>query len=158
MAKPKGQREQGIVPIDQLVDMLDEFGDGFLETEEGQAFGRLMNVLEAKAVELAPKDTGNLEDSTVVRVEHRGSKLVGVLRFAAEYASYAHECISSPWRSGEKTRAKPGNEYGMAGPKFLERPLRGFVKELGDGMKEALQKYWTGQSGKGKRRGKRRKK
>lgn len=150
MPNPSPQKRRPPVPVDQLVDMLDEFGDGFMDTEEGEAFGRLMNVLEAQAVELAPVDEGNLEDSTVVRVEHQGDKLVGTLRFAAEYAATAHE--RSEDQRGPKTRAKPGNKYGEAGPKYLERPLRGMVKELGEGMKEALQKYWSGKQRGGRRR------
>ena len=149
MAKSKDQ-QKGIVPIDQLVDMLDEFGDGYLKTEHGQAFGRLMNVLEAKAVELTPVDQGNLEASTVIRVEERGDRIRGTLRFSAEYAAAVHERPEG--QDGPGTLAKPGNEFGSAGPKYLERPLRGFIKELGEGMKEALQKYWTGQARGGKRR------
>jgi hypothetical protein len=50
--------------------------------------------------------------------------------------------------------AKPGNEFGLAGPKYMERALRGFMKELAEGMGEALKKYWSGKAGKRRRGGK----
>jgi hypothetical protein len=131
--------------------MLDEFGDGALDTLEGQGFMRLMNVLEAKAVELTPVDKGTLEDSTSVHVNRDGRKVVGTLTFNAPYASHVHEL--PPDKKGKRTRAKPGNEYGPAGPKYLERPLRGFVKVLAKDIGEGLQKIW-GQTARG-RRGKR---
>lgn len=154
---PNPKKPPPIVPIDQLVDILDEFGTGFLETEEGQAFGRLMNVFEAKCVELAPHETGNLEGSSVVRVEETGATLIGTLTFAAEYAAAAHELPDSA--RGEGTLAKPGNEYGLAGPDYVGRPLHGFTMELSKDIGAALQKYWTGTTKKGgKRKGRRGKK
>ncbi len=123
--------------------MLEEFGDSALDSLEGQGFMRVMNALEAKAVELAPKDKGTLEDSTTVRIYHEGKRMVGLLLFNAPYASRVHEM--PPDRIGPGTAAKPGNEYGRAGPKYLERPLRGFTKVLGRDIGKALRKIW-GQS------------
>lgn len=150
---PNPKKGKPVVPVDQLVELLDEFGDGFLDTEAGAAFGRLMNVLEAKAVEVTPEVSGNLASSTVVRVERRGDMFVGSLRFATEYASWVHELMFAG--QGPESVAKPGNEFGKAGPKFLERPLRGFTKELTEDMTEALRKYWGGKA-RGGRRGRKR--
>ncbi len=138
-----------IVPVDQLVGMLEEFGDNAVDSLEGQGFMRVMNMLEAKAVELAPKDKGTLEGSTVVRVYRAGTKLVGLLLFNAPYASKVHEMPEGS--AGEGTRAKPGNEYGRAGAKYLERPLRGFTKVLGQDIGKALRQLW-GRGAKGGRR------
>lgn len=152
MAKRRRKPGAGVIAIDQLVDMLDEFGDGFLGSEAGQAFGRLMNVLEAKSVEICPEDEGNLAGSTVVRVEDKGDSFKGTLRYGAEYATAAHERPDDV--RGPKTVAKAGNEFGPAGPKYLERALRGFTKVLAEDMGAALQKYWGGQAkrGRGRRR------
>ncbi len=141
-----------IVPVEQLAGMLEEFGDDAVDTLEGQGFMRVMNALEAKAVELAPKDKGTLEDSTTVRIYHEGKRLVGLLLFNAPYASKVHEMPDEA--RGEGTRAKPGNEYGQAGAKYLERPLRGFTKVMGQDIGKALRAIWGQAARGGRRRGK----
>lgn len=138
-----------IVPVDQLAGMLEEFGDDALDSLEGQGFMRVMNALEAKAVEITPVDKGTLEDSTTVRIYHEGKRLVGLLLFNAPYASRVHEL--PPDARGERTRAKPGNEYGPAGPKYLERPLRGFQRTMSKDLGKVLRELW-GQSAKGAKR------
>lgn len=137
MARPKP-----IIPVDQLERMLQEFGDDALDTMEGQAMLQLTNDLEAKAVELAPNLIGELEASTTVRVEQRGKRIIGVLTFGAPHASRAHERPDE--ERGPRTKAKPGNEFGQAGPKYLERPLRGFqesmTKDLGKALQDVLKR------------------
>ncbi len=135
------KRAKQILPTDGLVRLLREYGDAVLETAEEQAMDAVLNSLEAKAVELTPNLTGELEGSTSTRVEMRGTKIVGTLSFGAPHAAAAHE--NPPAFRGEKTQRKPGNEYGVAGPKYLERPLRGFTKLMGRDLagviREALQ-------------------
>ena len=129
-----------IVPVDALAGILEEFGDNALDSLEGQGFLRVMNALEAKAVELTPVDKGTLEGSTTVRIYHEGKKLVGLLLFNTPYASKVHEM--PPDSIGPRTANKPGNEYGRAGPKYLERPLRGFTQAMSKGIGKALQEIW----------------
>lgn len=134
--------KQKLIPIEQLVAMLDEFGHQTLDKVEEQGMDRLMNILEAKAVELAPTDTGNLEGSTTVRVHTRGDNIVGQLRFGAPYSATVHELPEHA--RGPLTQQKPGNEFGLAGPKYLERPLRGFQHLMQENLGRFLQETWAG--------------
>lgn len=139
-----------IVRVDGLLEALNEFGDASLRDVRTRGFRRLMDVVEAKAVELTPVDTGNLEASTSVEVNQRGKKLVGSIRFGAPYAATVHEF--PPNKRGPRTREKPGNEYGPAGPKYLERVIRGFQERLSRDMGEALREAWGRASGRARRR------
>ena len=141
MAKKGGKAKVEIVPVDQLRDMLEAIGDSALDSLEEQGMMRLMNVLEAKAVQLCPVDSGNLESSSHATVRTQGAIVKGVLRFRAPYAAQVHELPD--WARGPKTQAKPGNEYGPAGPKYLERPLRGFQREMARGLADFLQRIWS---------------
>lgn len=132
--------EKPLVPVAQLANILEEFGDGALESIEGQGMLRIMNVAEAKAVELAPEDTGNLAGSSVVRVSRRGRNILGLLRFTASYAATAHELPEHA--RGPRTRQKPGNEFGPAGPKYVERVIAGFTNRLARDVGEFLQEVW----------------
>lgn len=142
-----------IVPVDRLRDLLDELEGDTLEAMEEQGMLRVVNVLEAKAVELAPVDTGNLEQSTVVTVRRRGGTIAGLVRFGAPYAATVHELPEDA--RGPKTRQKTGNEFGVAGPKYLERPLRGFQQRLARDLGEFLQEIWGGFARRQKAKGKR---
>jgi len=132
-----------IVPVDGLRALLDAIGETAIEGLEDQGLLRVGNMLEAKAVELAPVDKGNLESSSqVITRGRRGGIMEVEVRFNAPYAAPVHELPDEA--RGPKTRKKPGNEYGPAGPKYLERPLRGFQKEFTKNLGEFLQKLWTG--------------
>lgn len=132
--------EKPIVNVAGLVAILDDFGQEALDTVEKQGIQRLMLALEARAVELTPTLTGNLEGGTSVRVEQSGDRIKGTLRFGAPYASVVHEL--PPDSRGPFTRSKPGNEFGQAGPKYLERPLRGFQRLMADDLGKLLQQVW----------------
>ncbi len=140
--------EKPIVDVAGLVRILDDFGQEALDTVEEQGMQRLMVTLEAKAVELTPTLTGNLEGSTSVRVEQSGNSIKGTLRFGAPYASVVHEL--PPENRGPFTRNKPGNEFGQAGPKYLERPLRGFQRLMSEDLGQLLQDTW-GKAARGRR-------
>ena len=140
--------EKPIVDVAGLVRILDDFGQEALDTVEEQGMQRLMVTLEARAVELTPTLTGNLEGSTSVRVEQSGNRIKGTLRFGAPYASVVHEL--PPESRGPFTRNKPGNEFGAAGPKYLERPLRGFQRLMTDDLGKLLQDTW-GKAARGRR-------
>lgn len=129
-----------IIDVVRLEGILEEFGDAALEEFEDQGMLRLMNVLEAKSVELTPVQTGNLESSSVVRVNKSGSRIIGTLTFGAPYAATVHEL--PPERRGPRTREKAGNEFGPAGSKYVERPLRGFQVRLTRDAGEFLQSIW----------------
>jgi hypothetical protein len=147
---PKGTTKASIefLDADELRDMLNAIGDGVLDSIEEQGMLRLMNVLEAKAVQLTPVRTGNLESSTHVSVRTRGGIVEGVLEFRAPYAATVHELPEQA--RGPQTRLKPGNEYGEAGPQYLARPLAGFQREMARGVADFLKRIW------GKPRGRRR--
>lgn len=142
--------DEPILPVDELVRLLAEFGDATLESVEEKGMAELMDLLESKAVELAPVDTGNLESSTVVRVNREGNRIVGELAFTAPYATEVHELPEHA--RGPKTQQKPGNEFGPAGPKFLERPLSGFQRELSKGMADFLREQLKRTAARGRRR------
>lgn len=149
MAQSRQARQ--IVPIRKLASILDEFGQQALESIEEQGMLRVANALEAKAVELAPVNTGNLEASTVVRVEKRGSNVRGTVSFTAPYASTVHELPEEA--RGSRTRRKPGNEFGDAGPGYLLRPLRGFQQSMTRDLGKFLREVWGRKSRRGRRRG-----
>lgn len=158
MAAPKRRGRKSstpgleIVPVDQLRAIVDAIGESAIDDVEGIALQRVGLMLEAKAVELAPVDTGNLESSsTVVTRGRRGGIMAVEVRFDAPYAATVHELPEES--RGPRTKKKKGNEYGLAGAKYLERPLRGFQKLLAENVGEFLQKIWGSRlrSRKGKR-------
>lgn len=128
----------GMAP--ELLAKLDEFRHATLEDAAEQAVSDLINGIEAKAVQLAPVDTGNLEASTVVEVLTNGKRIIGRLAFTAPYAAEVHELPKDA--RGPKTRAKPGNELGLAGPKYVERVLRAFQARATKDIGEALARVW----------------
>lgn len=101
---------------------------------------RLGNILEARAVELAPVDTGELESSSNVRVQVRGNVIGVEVTFNAPHSAAAHELDEE--QRGPRTLRKPGNNFGQPGPKYLERPLVGFRKILTKDIAKALQTLW----------------
>lgn len=112
-----------------------------------QAMQRVMGILEAKAVQLAPVDTGNLEGSTSVQITAREGKVRGTLAFSTPYAAAQHEGIDprtgSQYTPGPYTSRKPGNEFGPPGAKYIERPLRGASQFLPPEVAAAIQDAWT---------------
>lgn len=118
---------QGIVDVRRLREIVADFGTG-VATRQGRMVARGLDVLEAKAVELAPVDIGNLEaaTSTDIRTLSR-SRTVGQLSFNTPYAARVHELPQEA--RGPKTQQKAGNELGPAGPKYLERALQGMERE-----------------------------
>lgn len=125
-----------ILDIRELRALVDDFGDG-VTGRLGTTMDRALLELEALAVELAPVDRGTLEASTSTQVTHAtDDRVVGELVFATPYAARVHEL--PPESRGPLTQAKPGNMLGKAGPKYLERPLRHFVKRLPEIFAEAF--------------------
>lgn len=119
--------------------IIEGFGHEAVDSLEVQGMLRLGNALEASAVELAPFDTGELESSSNVKVQRRGTKIRALVSFTAPHAVAAHE-----WKggSGERTRRKPGNVFGFPGPKYLERPMKGFQRVMGRDLARALNTIW----------------
>lgn len=103
------------------------------------------HLLETRAVELAPVQTGNLEASAVVQVSRRGeSKAVAEVGFGAPYAADVHEL--PPHARGPRTRRKPAGKYGEAGPRYLLRAVRGVTGDgsLGRAIAEAYKRLFGG--------------
>jgi hypothetical protein len=145
MAKP-GLR----INTDPMRAIIEQYGEGAVDDLEVQGMLRLGNTLEARAVELAPFDTGELESSTNLKIDRRGTRIRALLTFDAPHAADAHE-----WKGGrgERTTRKPGNQFGPAGPKYLERPLRGFQLLMGRDLARSLNTIWnTKRAGKSRRR------
>lgn len=137
MAVISGKRGQKatieFVPIDHLREIVGRVAATAEEQEIEEAMYRVAALVEAKAVQLAPVDTGNLEDSTYIDVHFRGPrKVVASIQFRAPYAALAHERDEEA--RGPKTRKKRGNEFGPAGPKYLERPLRSMRAQIGEDL------------------------
>jgi len=55
-----------------------------------QGMNRVVMAVKAKAVPLAPVDTGNLRSSMHVRTEGTGFSVTGMLRATAGYAAFVH--------------------------------------------------------------------
>lgn len=112
-----------------------------------QALERVMALVEAKSVQLAPVDTGNLEGSTVIQVDVRGKTAKGTIAFATPYAAAQHEGVDprtgAQFTPGPFTQRKPGNEFGPPGAKYLERPLRGARQYVPEVVAEAIQDAWA---------------
>lgn len=122
--------------LQRFLDSLGEVTESAVEKPLRQA----IDLLEAKAVELAPVKTGNLQSSTVTRFLRSGSRILAELAFTAPYAAEAHELPEDA--RGPLTQAKPGNEFGPAGPKYVERPLRGLQKQFGGIVGESVLRFW----------------
>jgi phage gpG-like protein len=78
---------------------------------------RAAEEVQQKAIELAPFKTGRLENSSSIQY----TETTAVVGFDTEYAAIVHELPEHA--HGPGTLAKPGNELGPAGSKYLERPL-----------------------------------
>lgn len=138
MSQSKEARK--LLPVDKLVQVLDQYGTETRRTVEEQGMLRLGHALEAKCVELVPIDKGNLEGSSTVTVERGFSAVKAVVAFTAPYASEVHELPDEA--RGPRTRNKPGNEYGPAGPHYVIRPLRGFQERMSRDLGRFLQSVW----------------
>lgn len=123
-----------------LTERLEKYKRATLEDAAERAMADLMDGAETKAVQLAPVDTGNLEASTVVDVLRRARSIIGRLAFTAPYAAEVHELPDHA--RGPKTQQKPGNELGLAGPKYLERVLRALQATAARSIAEAIQKVF----------------
>lgn len=114
--------DTSILDVRRLAQITRDFGKATLDAR-AQAMLRALGEFEAISVELAPVDLGNLEAATVVRILGQSkTRIAGELAFSTPYAARVHELDADS--RGPRTRAKPGNEFGPAGPKYLERGLR----------------------------------
>ena len=100
--------------------------------------------LEKLAKQLAPLDRGDLTRSGVSGVVDTRGGIDGLVGFNEPYAVSVHEDMEpapgATQRRGPLTLAKPGNEFGEAGGKYLQRPLRGksrvYMRHLADVIKK----------------------
>lgn len=135
MAKPTFD-----VFTDELDGWLETLEEVTLDALDDDVLPDLLDEFEALSVELAPVETGNLEASTVTQFFRQGNSMIGLLSFVAPYAAAVHELPETA--RGPRTERKPGNEFGQAGPKYVERPLRGMQKRFPDTIGEKLLKVW----------------
>lgn len=91
--------------------------------------------LERKAKELCPVKKSGLMDSITSSVKDVSMTIEGRVSANMEYAVIMHEALKpaipalgKQFNPGETTRDKPGNEFGPAGGKYIERPLKGKFK------------------------------
>ena len=92
--------------------------------------------LERLSKELCPKDEGVLIDTIVSDVKMLPKMIEGRVSANMEYAVIMHEAmkpaipaVGKQFQPGEGTQARPGNEFGAAGGKYIERPLKGKFKQ-----------------------------
>jgi hypothetical protein len=97
-----------------------------------------LQVLEAAAVGLAPVDTGNLEASWAQETRRGPGGPSADFGFGAPYAAEVHELPE--YARGPRTQAKPGNEYGEAGPGYLLRAMRGVGPRLMEVIRATLER------------------
>jgi len=90
--------------------------------------------VQRQAIELTPYRTGRLEGSSELVVENGRA----IVSFNTDYAAEAHERPETA--VGPGTLAKPGNELGPSGPKFLERPIIAMQERLEQIGADALQR------------------
>ncbi len=130
------------LPERALRQMLKLYGEDAL-AQVKPVFSEAASDAMASMVELAPFETGHLESSAqlIERVTPRGRRARAEFAFTAEYASIVHELPEHSRGAG--TRAKPGNEFGAAGPKYIERVLRRF--KLGPRVAQGLRDFWSRQ-------------
>jgi hypothetical protein len=107
--------------------------------------------LEKEAKNLAPKDAADLEGDIITNPKVKGapnyeSQVHAGTGRSAAYALRMHESLApaiptgdTQFKPGEVTRAKPPTQFGAAGGKYLERPLKGkgkqYMKRVADRMK-----------------------
>ena len=110
-------------PYQKLEAMLTALGERPTRKLMKRAMEQTGDLYEAEAVKLAPHLTGYLENSSTVRTRETSQGVRTEIAFGANYAAEVHEL--PPASRGRKTRAKPATKFGVPGPKYLERVLRG---------------------------------
>lgn len=121
-----------------LARMLRDFGERTVDDDIVAGMREAGDVAETKMVEITPERTGFLAGSTVVRTNDRRNRIETSITYGASYAAEVHELPRDA--RGPKTRAKGGNEFGPAGPKYIERVLRGF--QIAPIIGERLRRAW----------------
>ena len=109
--------------------------------------------LEGEAKKLAPLAEGTLSGSGggkvswYPRTTHprwKGERAEAAVGFNAPYAAEVHEtmlpAIGAKRRPGFDTRNKPPTKFGEAGGKYLERPLRGMMREYTKRIADAVKR------------------
>jgi hypothetical protein len=129
------------LPEKELRQIVKRYGPDALQPV-GETFAEGADEALGKMIQIAPVDTGALESSGSVRTNTSPGRRVSRadFRFDTPYAGIVHEMPE--YARGPGTRAKGGNEFGPAGPKYIERVLRGF--KIGPRIAEALRAYWRG--------------
>ncbi len=137
-------RVQLKLPEKALRKMLERFGDDVLPVIHQKAKDAGVDAMQ-KMVELAPFKEGELESSAIREVVStpRGRRTTTTFKFLTPYAGIVHEMGQDS--RGPGTVSKAGNEFGQAGPKYIERVLRGF--KLGEKMGVALRDFWRAARG-----------
>jgi len=125
-------------PYQKLDRMLDQVGGRETMRQLERAMAKVGDIYEAEAVALAPVKTGFLQNSTRVQTGRWINGIRTVIAFTANYAAEVHEL--PPAARGKKTREKPATKFGVPGPKFLERVLRGMDFEyfIGRAFRQVL--------------------
>lgn len=123
--------------------MVKRFGTESAREVIQEGMPEIQDLYLEKMVQLAPVDTGELESSgqtLPIRNSKRGAR--GGVEFTAEHAAIVHELPRDA--RGPKTRDKAGNEFGPAGPKYMERVLRGL--KMAQILAQKLREAWAARS------------
>lgn len=125
-------------PWKQFETMLKEIGGEATTRQLVRSMKKAGDAYEAEMVALAPHKHGYLENSSTVRTQRSGNSIRTEIAFGTNYAAQVHELPAD--RRGPQTRRKPATKFGEAGPKFVERVLRGmdFEAIIGKAYREVL--------------------
>jgi hypothetical protein len=135
-------------PWQDFEKVLRELGEHPVRKQMKRAMEKTGDEYEAEAVALAPHQTGYLENSSTVRTWETSQGVRTEIGFGANYAGQVHEL--PPAARGPRTKAKPATKFGVPGPKFLERVLKGMDFEFFIG--KAFRKVLKEAAAKGRRR------
>ena len=126
-------------PWDTMAAVLESLGGRDARKLLKRAMAQTGDVYEAEAVALAPHLTGYLENSSTVRTRETPGGVQTEIAFTANYAATVHELPSEGSR-GKKTLLKDRTKYGIPGPRYLSRVLKGMDFEyfIGEAVRGLL--------------------
>lgn len=129
---PDGEYLKGLSNVTARIGgILSNLGD---QTEDGMR--EIVADIRARAVELAPVDTGTLRGTAYDDVEVQGEQVVGSVHFPEVYAAYQHE------------HTEFDHDGRDGGSKYLEKAMLEKADQIRQKLAEALQNMdWPGGDG-----------
>ena len=106
-----------------------------------QALNHFAEITLGEAVDITPKDSGNLWRSAKVYPHATPNDLVATLSYGTDYALYVHEIPAPPQKSKGGRSARHFPPYGKGGQwKYLETPIKARGKTLEKDMAGYIKK------------------